>query len=100
MWWWHKKIPADITPDVRNELELFGETVIAFAMADADIQMREGPLATLLRSHYAAARSWLQEQRSIHQRREDRLETVEVAILIFVFLGVIVELISLWKALH
>jgi hypothetical protein len=69
-------------------------------MADADIQKKGGPLATLVRSHYATARSWLQEQRSIHQRREDRLETVEVAILIFVVLGVIVELISLWKALH
>jgi hypothetical protein len=42
------------------------------------------------REHQAAL-DWLTERQDIHERGEDRLETVEWAILIFVVVGVIVE---------
>ena len=40
---------------------------------------------------------WLTEQVDQHERREDRLETVEWAILIFVVVGVAVDLFLLFK---
>jgi hypothetical protein len=79
MRWWRKVTRANITPEFRNTLELYGETVIAVAMGDADIQQKGGPVAEILRTNFQPARDWLRERRDLHERREDRLETVEWA---------------------
>jgi hypothetical protein len=36
--------------------------------------------------------AWLTERQDIHERREDRLETAEWAILIFVIVGVLADI--------
>jgi hypothetical protein len=41
------------------------------------------------------AREWLTERADSHERREQRLETIEWAILIFVVLAVIVDVVLL-----
>ena len=92
MWWWRKVTRAKISPDLRKEFELYGETVIALPISNPDIPSGIGPVASLLRSNFSAARDWLSEQRDIHARREHRLETVEWAILIAVIVGVLADL--------
>jgi len=91
MWWWRKVRPAGISDDLRKQLERYGETIIAHALATAPMGLYGGPLYGLLQREHQAALDWLTERRDIHQRREDRLEMVEWAILIFVVVGVIVE---------
>ena len=68
MWWWTKIRRAD-----RAMFEGYGETMIAMV-------------------HWREAVLWLRERQDIHARREDRLETVEWAILIFVIVGVVADL--------
>ena len=82
---------AAIPPGLRERFELYGEDVLAHTM---------GTWATEIsgetRQHVL---EWLRERRDIAERHENRLETVEKAILIFVVLGVIVEAVNLAKAL-
>lgn len=91
MWWWRKVRTANITPDLRKRLEMYGETVVAQAVANPEITMAGGDLPALVRSNYASALDWLTERRDKHERREDRLETVEMAILIAVIVGVLAD---------
>jgi hypothetical protein len=91
MWWWRKVRRAGVSDDLRKQFERYGETVIAQALATAPMGLYGGPLYGLLNKEHQAALDWLTERRDIHERREDRLETVEWAILIFVVVGVIVE---------
>jgi hypothetical protein len=92
MWWrWRKVTYANLTPELRKKFETYGEDVIAQAVANPDIGMGPGDLPALIRSNYSLALDWLGERRDLHERREDRLETLELAILVFVVLGVIVE---------
>ena len=82
MWWWRKVRWADIPDDVRAKLELFGETVVAMSLSTG-IVSGTGQLS-FLNNNWPDALAWLQERRDIHERKEDRLETVEWAILLFV----------------
>jgi hypothetical protein len=93
MWWWRKVRKANIPDDIRAKLEQFGETVIAMSLSTG-IVTNTGQLSFLNHS-WPDALAWLQERRDIHERREDRLETVEIAILVFVFLGVVLEVLTL-----
>jgi hypothetical protein len=53
-------------------------------------------LAGLSRMKRPEVLAWLQERRDIATRHEDRLETVEWAILIFVTVGVILDVVRLY----
>jgi hypothetical protein len=66
--------------------------MISMALASGLPALGAGPLAGLLQNQWKAALEWLTERRDIHERREDRLETVEWAILIFVIVGVLADL--------
>ncbi len=73
------------------KLEAYGENVVALAVANPEIVQGGGDLPNLIRMNYAKATEWLIERRDIHERREDRLETVEWAILIAVIIGVVAD---------
>jgi hypothetical protein len=96
MWRWKKVTRADIPVDVRQQLERYGEDVLAQGIAHREQYIKAGgDFPALLRTNYNAALDWLNERRDIHENREDRLMAVEVAILVFVVMGVIVESVEL-----
>jgi hypothetical protein len=57
------------------------------------ISSGEADLLNVLQRDRAPLLAWLTERRDIHERKEDRLETVEWAILIFVIVGVLADII-------
>jgi hypothetical protein len=91
LWWWHKVRPANIPQELRARFELFGETLMALAIESGDANRIGVELAALGQQKRQEIVEWLRECRDIEAQHQDRLETVEWAILIFVVLGVIVE---------
>lgn len=85
---------AQIPKSDRDTFERFGESVIGGILAGGF-----NPRAAELQSIYADvkmqehARDWLTERGDSHERREQRLEAVEWAILLFVILGVILDVL-------
>ena len=65
---------------------------VATALA-TPMDVATSPMYTLLHADRHHTLAWLTERRDIHERREDRLETVEWAILVWVVLGVIADII-------
>src|SRR5690242_11424807 len=93
MWWWRKVRRAKISDDLRATFERYGEDVLAHAVAVGSYSSAQGPeLIELLQGSKSQIMAWLTERRDIHERREDRLETVEVAILFAVIIGVLADL--------
>jgi hypothetical protein len=86
MWWWTKVRKADIPDDVRAIFQGYGENIIATVLAT-----RQHKDYGDLNIYLAEAILWLRERHDVHARREDRLETVEWAILIFVVVGVLAD---------
>jgi hypothetical protein len=92
MWWWRKIRRATIPQEDRDLFESLGETVIALMLTSG-----YGPSLDELRSVYynketlAKAVPWLTERSDLRERREDRVETVEWAVLVFVVLGVVAD---------
>lgn len=98
MWRWRKIRRADISQELRDELEQFGETVIAGALVLSPAGVTtQTSLYSLVSHHRDDALRWLTEKRDVAERREQRLETVEIAVLIFVILGVIVDVMLLLR---
>lgn len=111
MWWWRKIRRADISQALRDELEMFGETVIAGALTmtyDEPDQPKgvvlvrihgfsftRSRLYELVSAHRDEALAWLREKRDMAERKEQRGETVEIAILVFVLLGVLADFMLL-----
>ena len=93
MWWWRKLRKANITDDQRTEFERFGEGVLAQAFAVGAARTQGPDLLNVLQRDRAPLLAWLTERRDIHERKEDRLETVEWAILIFVIVGVLADIL-------
>jgi hypothetical protein len=93
MWWWRKVRRANIPADVRQAFEETGRFAIGAELA-GDFP----PAKVILRNKYADGniklygREWMREQVDRAERREDRLETVEWAILIFVVVGVLADI--------
>jgi hypothetical protein len=92
MWWWRKVRKANIPSELRSKFELYGEDMIASVLATRT----EGNYGDLS-SNLGEALAWLTERRDIHERREDRLETVEWAILCWVMVGVIADIVLVMK---
>ena len=120
-YWWHVR-RAKIPQYLRDELEHFGETVVASAVSisydwsETQQSLRDfyafqpirnlnaymmppppEPLLLLVTEHRKETLEWLNEKRDLAERKEKRQEAVDIAILIFVAIGV---LLDLWHALH
>ena len=74
MWWWRKVRWANIPDDMRAKLEQFGETVIAMSLSTGIV--RDTGQLGFLQHSWPDALAWLQERRDIHERKEQRQETV------------------------
>ena len=94
LWWWRKVRFADIPKKFRDVFERFGEGVIGnwvgsgFQSQAVELQKMYGDGQRL-----AEASAWLTERGDKRELHEQRLETVEWAILIFVVVGVILDFI-------
>jgi len=92
MWWWRKVRRANLPADVREAFGSIGQFAVSAELAD-----NYPPAKPILRDKYPDGnlklygQEWMREQTDRAARREDRLETVEVAILIFVFVGVVAD---------
>jgi hypothetical protein len=86
VWWWTKVKKATIPNDQRETFERYGENVIGMVLANG-LNPTTGELYLIYSNPLKQrnARDWLTERSTWHERREDRLETLEWAILIFVF---------------
>jgi hypothetical protein len=91
MWWWTKVRKADIIPALREKFELLGEHVIASAIASDPNPYVMGTIKNnaldVVYGHYDDAIAWLKERRDKQALREDRLETLEWALLILALMG-------------
>lgn len=98
MWWWRKVRKAHIPREVRDIFERFGDMVI-ISVITSGMGQRIDELEAIynnkngLREH---ATAWLTERGDLRERHEQRLETVEWAILLFVIVGVAVDLLLLY----
>jgi len=72
MWWWRKVTYAKLEPELRKRFEIYGENVIAQAVANPDIGMGAGDLPALIRSNYALALDWLGVSRPAREAIVDR----------------------------
>jgi hypothetical protein len=87
-YWWHVR-RAKIERELRNELDLYGETVIAFALGAGKMPSIKLEFeASGTKDNIAA---WLIERRDIAERDRRLSVAVEIAILLFVILGVITD---------
>jgi hypothetical protein len=83
---------ANIPDDLRTKFERIGEDVLAHALAVGTQRTQGHELLNLPERNRTEIMEWLTERRDIHERRENRLETVEWAILIAVIVGVLADL--------
>jgi hypothetical protein len=95
--WLRKVRRANISKDLRTRFERFGEDVLAHALAVGSILTQGRELLNLIEGHREEVMEWLTERRDIHERREQRLETAEWAILVWVVVGVIADIIIVMR---
>ena len=98
MWWWRRVRRANIPADVRQACEMFGPAVLSVAIAGHITSMSDGhDFYIFFRNNRAEILEWLREQREIQERRENRRETVEWAIMIFAASGVLTDLLMILR---
>jgi hypothetical protein len=68
---------------------------MALAIESGDANRIGTELATLGQRNRDEIVRWLRERRDIAARHEDRLEAVEVAILVFVVIAVVLDIVRL-----
>ncbi len=99
LWWWRKVRKAIMPKSDRDIFERFGEAVIGSFLAGG-LQ----PQAPELQAIYGNAQKlkhatdWLTERGDSHEQREQRLETVEWAILLFVFVSFVLDAMLVYYA--
>jgi hypothetical protein len=98
-WRWRKVRRADIPEELRDRFELYGEALMAEAIASGDANRIGAELAGYGQQKRDEIVQWLRERRDTAERREHRLETVEWAILIFVVMGVAADIAILFASL-
>jgi hypothetical protein len=93
LWWWRKVRGANIPTEDRDVFERFGETVITLFLTSG-FQPHAAELQAMYnrKEKIESATRWLTERSDTLEQREQRLETAEWAILIFVVIGVILDL--------
>jgi hypothetical protein len=97
-WNWRKVRKAQITKEDREIFERYGEAVVASILAS-------NPSTTEIHAYIAgqdyepssqgrrpAARDWLTECRDAHERREQRLESIEIGVVALITLEIILSL--------
>jgi len=89
---WRKVRRANIPAELRERFELHGETLMALAIESGDATRIGVELAALGQQKRNEVVEWLRERRDMVERRENRSETVEWAILIFVVIGVAADI--------
>lgn len=101
MWWWRKVRHADIPQELRDRFETYGENVLASALAVGANTPGQGvELVGLIQQKRREMTEWLMEKRDIAERREQRLETAEWAILVFVVIGVFADVLLILKVVR
>jgi len=97
LWWWRKIRFADIPKEDRDMFERFGDSVIQSIIA-ASHQPRAPELQAMYSNKELIDNTtkWLTERGDAHEQREQRLETVEWAILIFLAVSVYHEFFDTW----
>jgi hypothetical protein len=98
---------AQIQHELRQLFDVYGETVIALALALGTMQGAPGPMATptlptgammLVSRNQNEATQWLREKRDEGECHATRLEICEWSILLFVLLSVVLEIRSIiWR---
>ena len=96
LWWWQKVRRANIPSDLREQFEYYGERVMTLAIETGDPDRVGSELADLSKHKRSEIIAWLQERRDLAAQQEDRLETVEWALLLFVFVSVVLEVYRFW----
>jgi hypothetical protein len=94
LWWWRKVRYATIPKEARDIFERYGEFIIS-SVVTGGMAQRHGDLQKIYTDQHkmlAHAMAWLTERGDIREQREQRLETVEWAILIFAFWALLTEL--------
>lgn len=93
MWWWRKVRRANISRELRDRFEEYGVQAMTMAISasGANIYAQGAEIVTLVQEKRGQISMWLREKADLAARREDRLETVEWAILIFAMAGVLTD---------
>jgi hypothetical protein len=86
--WWRKVRKANIPQTDRDIFERFGEPVIGFVLAGRSMELHAIYREPTKQDY---ARDWLTERSDLRELRENRVEAVEWAVLLFVILGVILD---------
>jgi hypothetical protein len=96
LWWWRKVRYATIPKESRDIFERFGESTIGNVVTGfAGQRVAELDLICTDPNRRTEATAWLTERGDLRELHEQRLETVEWAILIFVMAGVILDVARL-----
>jgi len=96
LWWWQKIRRADIAPQLRERFEFYGERLLTLAIESGGSDRIGSELADLGRHKRTEIVAWLQERRDLTAQQEDRQETVEWALLVFVVVSVLLEVYRFW----
>lgn len=95
LWWWRKVRYAAIPKDARDVFERFGDAAIV-SVVTSGLGQRHGDLQKIYNDTdqmLTHATAWLTERGDLRELHEQRLETAEWAILIFVIAGVVLDLL-------
>jgi hypothetical protein len=88
---------ANIDQALREELELYGEQVMALALGVPLSGFKPSALQMLVQSHPEEVKQWLQEKRDEEEYHKTRLEICEWAILYFLIISVALEFVTILK---
>ena len=97
--WWRKVREADIRKSSRDIFERFGEGIVADIVSASHAPRAPDLIAMYTNEQMInAAAAWLTERGDEKVLHEQRIEFVEWAILVFVIVGVFLDLLLLFHA--
>jgi|SRR5580658_3504173 hypothetical protein len=91
MWWPRKVRRANIPSELRDRFELFGVEVLAHAVGAGVLSSKGAELDALLQQKRDEIVAWLRERRDIAENDATLGRLLEVAILVFVIVGVVFD---------
>lgn len=92
-WNWRKVRKAEISNADRDLFERYGEAVIVNILAGAGPKTDELVRAFLKDEDKIRARDWLTEYRDSQHRREQRLETIEIGVVVLITAEIVLSII-------
>ncbi len=108
-WNWRKVRKANISPEDRRLFECYGEAVIGRILAGETPLVPEllailphyDPAVGPVRDKFEEARNWLTECRDAHERRERRVESIEIGVIALITAEIVLSLLfgflGLWE---